>query len=83
VAKAFPLRWLALVAYRQLGWAWHALRERRLRAHLGGAVAALPLLPAMLRERRALRRSAAVPVELVVPARAIRGPRAGGHPRSP
>ena len=37
VAKAFPLRWMHLVAYRQLGWAWHALRERRLRAHLGGA----------------------------------------------
>ena len=53
-AKAFPLRWLPLVAYRQLGWAWHALREGRLRAHLGGAVAALPLLPAMLRERRSL-----------------------------
>ena len=42
----------AYVAYRQLGWAWHALRERRLRAHLRGAAAALPLLPAMLRERR-------------------------------
>src|SRR6185312_11951280 len=78
-AKAFPLRWLPLVAYRQLGWAWHALRERRLRDHLGGAVAALPLLPAMRRERRSLRRSAAVPVEVAVPARPIRGPRAGGH----
>ena len=31
VVKAFPLRWAPLVAYRQLGWAWHALRERRLR----------------------------------------------------
>jgi hypothetical protein len=81
-AKAFPLRWLPLVTYRQLGWAWHALRDGRLRAHLGGAVAALPLLPAMLRERRSLRRSAAVPVDVVVPARPIRGPRAGGHPRS-
>jgi GT2 family glycosyltransferase len=83
VAKAFPPRWLPYVAYRQLGWAWHALRERRLRAHVRGAVAALPLLPEMLRERRALRREAAVPIETVVPARPIRGPKAGGHPEHP
>ena len=37
VAKAFPLRWMHLVAYRQAGWAWHALRGGHLRAHLGGA----------------------------------------------
>jgi len=82
VAKAFPARWLPFVAYRQLGWAWHALRERRLRSHLEGALAALPLLPAMVRERRALRASAVVPVSVAVPARPFRGPRAGGHPRS-
>jgi GT2 family glycosyltransferase len=81
VAKAFPVRWLPLVAYRQLAWAVGALRARRLRAHLRGARAALPLLPAMLRERRALRRSAVVPVERVVPAMPIRGPAAAGHPR--
>jgi GT2 family glycosyltransferase len=80
VAKAFPPRWLPYVAYRQLGWAWHALRERRLSAHLRGAAAALPLLPAMLRERRALRQAAVVPIEEAVPRRPIRGPRAGGHP---
>jgi len=80
VTKTFPLRWLPFVAYRQLGWAWHALRERRLRAHLRGTLAALPLLPAMLRERRALRASAKVRIEEAVPARPIRGPRAGGHP---
>jgi GT2 family glycosyltransferase len=80
VAKAFPARWLPYVAYRQLGWAWHALRERRLRSHLGGAAAALPLLPAMLRERRALRTSAVVPISVAVPPRPFRGPRAGGHP---
>jgi GT2 family glycosyltransferase len=80
VAKTFPIRWLPFVAYRQLGWTWHALRERRLRAHLHGALAALPLLPAMLRERRALRASAKVRIEEAVPARPIRGPRAGGHP---
>jgi GT2 family glycosyltransferase len=83
VAKAFPLRWLPFVAYRQLGWARHALRARRLRAHLCGAAAALPLLPAMLRERRAVRGSAVVSVESVVPALPIRGPRAGGHPSAP
>jgi GT2 family glycosyltransferase len=73
VAKTFPLRWLPYVAYRQLGWTWHALRERRLRKHLGGALAALPVLPAMLRERRALRASAKVNVEDAVPKRPIRG----------
>ena len=72
VAKAFPARWLPLVAYRQAGWAWHALRERRLAAHLRGLAAALPLLPAMLRERRALRARAVVPVEVAVPSRPIR-----------
>jgi hypothetical protein len=72
VAKAFPLRWMHLVAYRQLGWAWHALRGRRLRAHLGGAVAAVPMMGAMARERRRLRRSAAVSVDSAVPAAPIR-----------
>jgi GT2 family glycosyltransferase len=72
VAKAFPVRWLPLVAYRQAGWAWHALRERRLLAHLRGLAAALPLLPAMLRERRRLRAEAVVAVEVAVPPRPIR-----------
>ena len=80
VARAFPARWLHLVAYRQLAWAWHAARAGELRAHLAGVRMALPLLPAFLRERRALRRGAAVPVEEAVPPRPIRGPRAGGHP---
>ena len=43
---------------------------------------ALPLLPAFLRERRALRAAAVVAIEDAVPARPIRGPRAGGHARS-
>ncbi len=72
VAKAYPARWAPLVAYRQLGWAWHALRERRLRAHLGGALAALPQLPAMWRERRRLQRTAVVEIEAIVPPRPIR-----------
>ena len=75
VAKAFPLRWAPLVAYRQLGWAWHAFLERRLRVHLGGAVAALPVLVPVLAERRRLRASAVVAVEQAVPRRPIRRPR--------
>ncbi len=78
IVKAFPLRWAPYVAYRQLGWAWHALLERRLRAHLGGALASLPLLPSMLRDRRRLRREAVVPVQSAVPPRPIR--RASGAP---
>jgi hypothetical protein len=41
---------------------------------------ALPLLPAMIRERRSLRARAVAAIDEVVPARPIRGPRAGGHP---
>lgn len=81
VAKLFPARWLPLVAYRQVAWAWHAARERRLREHLGGVLAAVPLLPAMLRDRRRVR--GPVPIAAAVPPRPWRGPRAGGHPESP
>jgi GT2 family glycosyltransferase len=80
VAKAFPARWLPYVAYRQAGWAWHALRERRLGTHLRAVAAALPLLPGALRERRVLRSRATVRVQDAVPRLPIRGPRAGGHP---
>jgi GT2 family glycosyltransferase len=83
VAKAFPLRWLPLVLYRQAGYAWHAARAGQLRAHLAGLATTAPLLPAMWRERRALRRTARVPVEQAIPARPIRGPRALGHPLRP
>lgn len=78
VAKAFPLRWAPFVIYRQLGWALHALRERRLRVHLSGASAALALLPGVLRERRRLRRESVVRIEAAVPPRPIT--RAGGAP---
>jgi GT2 family glycosyltransferase len=71
-AKAFPLRWAPQVLYRQAAWAWHALRERRLRAHLAGAARALPLLAAMVRERRRLRAWSVIPVDEVVPALPIR-----------
>src|SRR4051794_28719858 len=82
-ARAFPWRWwLGPVAYRQLAWLVAAARERRLRAFLRGAAAALPLLPAFVRERRALREGAVVGIEEAVPERPWRGPRAGGHPRA-
>jgi GT2 family glycosyltransferase len=75
VARHFRLRWLPLVAYRQLGWAWHAARDGRLREHLAGVRMALPLLPAFLGGRR---RSPLL--DAAIPARPIRGRRAGGHP---
>jgi len=80
VARTFPPRWLPLVAYRQAAWAWHAARAGALRAHLAGVGMALPHVPAFLRERRALRAGATVPVEAAIPPRPFRGPRAGGHP---
>ena len=79
VARFWPARWLGLVAYRQLGWAWHAARERRLRAHLRAVAAAVPMLPAALRARRALRAGAVVPIDVAVPARPWRGRGAGGR----
>jgi GT2 family glycosyltransferase len=75
VARHFRLRWLPLVAYRQLGWAWHAARDGRLGEHLAGVRMALPLLPAFLGGRR---RSPLL--DAAIPARPIRGRRAGGHP---
>jgi GT2 family glycosyltransferase len=79
VARAFPLRWLPLVAYRQIAWAWHAARAGGLGPFVRGALAALPLLPRyLLRERPKLRRAARVPVADVVPPQPIRGPRAAG-----
>jgi GT2 family glycosyltransferase len=80
LTKSFPLRWAPQVAYRQAAWAWHALREGRLAAHLRAASSALPLLPQMLRERRMLRQTTRVALPEVVPRRPIRGRRAGGHP---
>lgn len=82
-ARAFPVRWwLGPVLYRQLAWAVRAAQRRRLWPFVSGALAALPRLPAFVRERRSLRRAAVVPIEQVVPTRPFRGPRAGGHPRA-
>ncbi len=80
VARFWPVRWLGFVAYRQLGWAWHAAREGRLRAHLRGVAGAVPMLPGAVRERAALRAGAVVPVGVAIPWRPWRGPGAGGHP---
>ena len=76
VARFFRVRWLPLVAYRQLAWAWHAARARRLRQHLAGIRMALPLIGAFVRERG----GSVVAVEDVIPRLPIRGRRAGGHP---
>ncbi|HXS44090.1 MAG TPA: glycosyltransferase family 2 protein [Solirubrobacteraceae bacterium] len=82
-ARAFPARWwLGPVLYRQLARAARCAQGGELRAFLAGAARAVPALPAFVGERRALRRGAVVPIERVVPARAYRGPRAGGHPAS-
>ena len=80
VAKSFPLRWLPFVAYRQLGWGWHALRERRLRAHLRGLAAAIPMLPPALRARRMAPVHGRNTIASKIPKRPFRGPRAAGHP---
>jgi GT2 family glycosyltransferase len=81
-ARAFPLRWwLGPVAYRQVAWAVAAARERRLGTFARGVWAALPLLPAFVRERRSLPRARSIGE--VVDARPWRGPAAGGHPRAP
>jgi GT2 family glycosyltransferase len=73
VARAYPWRWLPLVAWRQAGWAWHAARAGRLGSHIRGALSAVPLLPSMWRERRALWEAASVSVEDVVPPHPLRG----------
>jgi GT2 family glycosyltransferase len=83
VAKSFPLRWAPLVLYRQAALARSAAREGLLRTHLAGLAAALPLLPAMIRERSRLRGWARVPIERAVPVQPIRGPGSLGHRRSP
>ena len=82
VLKAFPVRWVGPVAYRQLSWIAEAAREGRLAEHLRGLAMAIPHVRAMLRSRRALRRRTAMPIEAVVPRRSWRGPGAGGHPSS-
>lgn len=84
VARFFPWRWAAPVAYRQLSWLWAAARggPGALRDHLRGVAAGLAALRGVRRARGALRGAAAVPIEEAVPARPWRGPAAGGHPEA-
>ena len=79
IARAFPLAWAGPVLYRQLAWLVAAARSGRLGPHLQGLAAGLRVAAGMRGERRALR-AAAVPIEVAVPRRPYRGPRAGGHP---
>jgi hypothetical protein len=76
VGKAFPLRWLPLVAYRQLSWLREAARQRRLALYLRASLAGLRMAARLIRsgERTALRRAAQIPVEVAVPAVPIRRP---------
>jgi GT2 family glycosyltransferase len=80
VGKAFPARWLPLVAYRQASWLREAARERRLTSHLRASLAGLGLAVKARGERRTLRAGASVPIEVAVPQKAIRGqPRTTCH----
>jgi GT2 family glycosyltransferase len=54
--KYVPLRRLPRIALVEAGSIWRGARQRRLRATLGGKLAALAWLPRLLRERRRLRR---------------------------
>jgi GT2 family glycosyltransferase len=81
LSKYWPARWLFFVLYRQLSWLDTAARRRTLGPHLRGLAAGLRLVPAGIRERAAWR-TKPVRIEVVVPRRPWRGPRAGGHPRS-
>jgi hypothetical protein len=74
VAKAFPWRWLGLVAYRQLSWLREAAREGRLGVFLRASAAGLWRAAGLVirGERAALRNAARVPVSEAVPATAIR-----------
>jgi GT2 family glycosyltransferase len=79
VAKAFPLRWLPLIAYRQASWLREATRERRLAVHIRASFAALAMLPKILRERRLTAGRPVVPIAEIVPRMPIRGSAAAGH----
>ena len=81
LSKHWPARWLPLVVYRQLSWLDAAARAGRLGTHLRGVLAGLRLLPTGMGERRAWR-TKPVRIEVAVPRRPWRGPRAGGHPLS-
>jgi GT2 family glycosyltransferase len=81
VGKAFPLRWLPLVTYRQLSWLREAVRHHRARVYLRATGAGLRLAAQVVRsgERQTLRREAQVPVEVAVPAVPIRDSSGAGR----
>ena len=79
VGRFFPLGWAGPVLYRQLSWLREAARTGHLTAHLRGLWAGLRAVLRMRSERRALRATAQVPVQVAVPARPFRGSAAGGH----
>jgi GT2 family glycosyltransferase len=75
VGKAFPARWLPMVAYRQLSWLREAARQGRVRVYLRASAAGLRAAVSVVRsgERRALRAGAQVPLEVAIPPVPIRG----------
>ncbi len=85
VATWFPPAWWRPVAYRQLAWLAAAARDGTLGPHLRGVRDGLLAARRLGRLRGRARRRAPwpVPIEEAVPDRPWRGPRAGGHPRSP
>ena len=85
VATWFPAAWWRPVAYRQLAWLAAAARTGALGPHLRGVRDGLLAARRLGRLRGRARRRAAwpVPIEAAVPDRPWRGPRAGGHARSP
>ena len=75
----FPLRWLPLVAYRQASWLRAAARGHYLGPHLKGAAAGFVQIWRDRATRRRARADARRPIDQIVPAMPIRGPRAMGH----
>ncbi|HWH93827.1 MAG TPA: glycosyltransferase family 2 protein [Baekduia sp.] len=84
VVRWFPARWLPYVAYRQASWLVDAARRGpgALVEHVRGLAAALPRLPAAWRARQGVGGTQRAAMERAVPARAWRGPAAGGHPEA-
>ena len=72
VAKAFPLRWLPLVPIARRAGRGTRCESGACARTCRARARALPLLPAMLRERRRLRAWAVIPLDEVVPALPIR-----------
>jgi hypothetical protein len=74
VGKAFPLRWLPLVLYRQASWLREAAREQRLGVFVRATLAGLGLAARVVLsgDRRRLRRAAVVGIGAAIPRVPIR-----------